>query len=131
MSPFRPNPGGAISDPLTLGTITIDGTQPAGGILESTGSSWVALSSTNEIGLLSDGGLGTHADLFVQGTQLPHAWFEFDTDEGGIKVFVSSIDPSAGTGVFAPVGSILFRTTGEIWQKTNVGNTQWSKYVHL
>jgi len=49
-----------------------------------------------------------------------------------VEVFVGDIDPSAGGGVAAPVGSVFHRdsggagTTGELWLKTGAANTAWS-----
>lgn len=50
-----------------------------------------------------------------------------------VEWFVSDLDPSAGGGVAAPVGSTLWRdaagagTTGELWLKNGAANTAWEQ----
>lgn len=51
-----------------------------------------------------------------QGLELPN----------GAVIIDGTVDPSAGGGVAAPVGSLYLRTNGETWHKTNSGDTQWT-----
>lgn len=47
-----------------------------------------------------------------------------------VDILVGSADPSAGAGVAASlVGSLYVRTTGELWIKTNTGDTNWVKFA--
>lgn len=47
---------------------------------------------------------------------------------GVAKILSGSVDPSAGGGIAAPVGSIYMSTTAGMWQKTGAGATAWTKY---
>ena len=59
----------------------------------------------------------------------------FDRDGSGeiIDILVGAVDPSAGGGVAAPVGSLFCRdvsssgTTGELYVKTGAADTAWDK----
>lgn len=44
---------------------------------------------------------------------------------GGPSLLVGTVDPSAGAGVAAVVGSVYFRDTGEVYWKTDGGDTNW------
>jgi len=37
-----------------------------------------------------------------------------------------TVDPSASSGVDAPVGKIYLRSTGTVWTKTGAAATQWT-----
>ena len=45
---------------------------------------------------------------------------------GAIAIIPGSVDPTAGGGVAAPLGSLYLRTTGAMYLKTGSGNTQWT-----
>ena len=46
---------------------------------------------------------------------------------GVVKVMSGNVDPSAGAGVAAPVGSAYLSTTDGLFLKTGVANTDWTK----
>lgn len=48
---------------------------------------------------------------------------------GEIEIIYGSADPSASSGVAAPVGSTYHRTNGELWHKTAVSDTSWTKFM--
>lgn len=54
-------------------------------------------------------------------------------DGDSVSWFVSDLDPSAGAGVAAPVGSMLWRdqagggTVGQVWVKTGAADTAWEQ----
>lgn len=50
---------------------------------------------------------------------------------GVVKVMSGSVDPSAGAGVAAPVGSAYLSTTDGLFIKTGVANTGWTKNALL
>jgi hypothetical protein len=45
----------------------------------------------------------------------------------GLYIMSGTVDPSAGDGIEAPVGSLYLRTNGEHWRKTGAGDTQWTE----
>lgn len=45
---------------------------------------------------------------------------------GTVELVEGSVDPSAGAGIPAPVGSLYLRTDGTIWSKTGAGNAAWT-----
>jgi hypothetical protein len=45
---------------------------------------------------------------------------------GGVNIIPGPADPTAGTGVAAPLGSLYLRTTGALYVKTGVGNNAWT-----
>lgn len=48
---------------------------------------------------------------------------------GVVQVIQGTVDPSAGGGVVAAIGSLYVRsTTGQLWQKTGAGNTAWTQF---
>jgi hypothetical protein len=49
----------------------------------------------------------------------------FVVTTGGPELHAGSVDPSAGGGVAAPLGSIYFRTNGTWWRKVAAANTGW------
>lgn len=50
---------------------------------------------------------------------------------GVVKVMSGSVDPSAGAGVAAPIGSAYLSTTSGLFLKTGVTNTGWTKNALL
>lgn len=50
---------------------------------------------------------------------------------GVTKVMSGSVDPSAGAGVVAPIGSAYLSTTDGLFIKTGAGNTAWTKNALL
>jgi hypothetical protein len=52
---------------------------------------------------------------------------EMQFGTAGIKVMSGTTDPSAASGVVAPIGSLYTHTTtGQLYSKTGSGNTQWT-----
>ena len=50
---------------------------------------------------------------------------------GVVKVMSGGVDPSAGAGVAAPVGSAYLSTNGTLYLKTGVTNTDWTQNAIL
>jgi len=46
--------------------------------------------------------------------------------DDSVLVVAGSIDPTISTGYEAPIGSIFVRTNGELYQKTNTADVDWS-----
>lgn len=47
----------------------------------------------------------------------------------GPKIMTGAVDPSAGAGIVAPLGSVYYRTQSgsvQTWQKTDVANADWT-----
>jgi hypothetical protein len=42
-----------------------------------------------------------------------------------------SVDPTAGAGVAAPIGSTYARTDGTVWQKYGAGATAWNRTIEF
>lgn len=50
--------------------------------------------------------------------------------DGLAVILHGTVDPSAGAGVAAPVGSIYLQTSnGDIWHKINTDDADWTKFV--
>jgi len=49
--------------------------------------------------------------------------------EGGPKILKGSDNPTESPGVVAPLGSLYLRTTGQMYQKTSTGDTDWTERI--
>jgi len=47
-------------------------------------------------------------------------------DPNLVEILAGSVDPTAGGGVVADIGSLYLRTNGTLYVKVGAGNTQWS-----
>lgn len=48
---------------------------------------------------------------------------------GTVDLLSGAVDPTAGAGVAAPIGSLYLRTNGVPYIKTGAGNTAWSSFT--
>jgi hypothetical protein len=100
-----------------------------------TGSAAVRIYASNAVGGIDiDAGTqGIDIASTVAETAKVLALSSLGTNGNSTNFFVGESDPSAGSGVVAPVSSTFYRnsggtdTVGELWLKTGAGNTAWTK----
>ncbi len=51
---------------------------------------------------------------------------EVELGDGGPKIMALTVDPTAGGGVAAPLGSLGLRDDGAVYRKSGAGNTDWT-----
>jgi len=126
---------GAVSINSTGGAINIGNDADAQAINVGTGAAARTITVGNATGATAvnmDAGTGAFSlDSTVGGSAALMTLTTTGADGDSVEVFVSDLDPSAGAGIPAPVGSTLHRdsggtgTTGEMWLKTGAADTAW------
>jgi len=119
------------------GALEIGNDADTGAINVGTGAAARTITVGNATGATAvnfDSGTGAFTfDSTVGGTTAVAIVTTTGADGDSVEWFVSDLDPSAGGGVAAPVGSTLWRdsggagTTGELWLKTGAAATAWEQ----
>jgi len=129
---------GALSLNSSGAAINIGNDADAFAINIGTGAAARSVTMGNATGATSvnlDSGTGGFTfDSTVAGTVAFATVTTSGTDGDSVSWFVADVDPSAGGGVAAPVGSMLWRdsagagTTGQAWLKVGAANTAWEQF---